>query len=442
MLTGHSGAFDPTRLRGLPISEAVGTPIDPGYVPQTPLGRLFDNETKAYGALTFGDLVYDWVRIEPHVLEAVDFVRVADLADIFTFARYADNIQALGDAARLGNVTQLQGYVAERVAAGMLRAQGAEVEIPASPSQPGYDLIVNGQHCQIKCLDDPSGVYAHLGRYPDVPVLVNEELAEHFAEDDRVMPLPGLNHDQVRETTESSLEAGADLLDLEIPLISTTLQAARNAIALVKKHTDSRAAAENLVIDVGARIVGGKAGAAAAAVSAGLIGITGGWFMVVAPMLGAISGYRLGKHVADTGKMLLFCQEESEELAAALRSYAAAATRALRIMIAQAEYQACRFDAKHGGSSAAGLELIKDWRQRIKEENSFRMAMIREFEGCASRLDHGWRIGLDLIAIHVEVCLNAAKAGLLPANLAPETRRLTETSAAYQTALRKRLVAV
>jgi hypothetical protein len=123
VLAGHSAAFDPTRLRGLPIAEALETRIDPGYVPQTPLGRLVDNETKAYGALTVGDLVYDWMRIEPHVLEAVDFVRVADLADIFAFARYADSIQALSDAERLGNVNQLQGYVAERVAAGMLRAQ-------------------------------------------------------------------------------------------------------------------------------------------------------------------------------------------------------------------------------------------------------------------------------------------------------------------------------
>jgi hypothetical protein len=68
------------------------------------------------------------------------------------------------------------------------------------------------------------------------------------------------------------------------------------------------------------------------------------------------------------------------------------------------------------------------------------MAMIYKFESCASRLD-GWRIGLDLIATHMEVCLNAAKAGLLPANLARETRRLTEKSAGYQTALRKRLLA-
>ena len=121
MLNGHSGAFDPTHFR-LPISEAaLAAPIDPRYVPQTPLGRLFNNETKAYAALTFGDLLYDWVRIDPRVVDAVDFVHVAELGDIFNFAGYADRLQALGDAAR-GNVTQLQGYVAERMVAGMLRA--------------------------------------------------------------------------------------------------------------------------------------------------------------------------------------------------------------------------------------------------------------------------------------------------------------------------------
>jgi hypothetical protein len=78
--------------------------------------------------------------------------------------------------------------------------------------------------------------------------------------------------------------------------------------------------------------------------------------------------------------------------------------------------------------------------QRIEVENSIRTAMIREFESYASRLDHGWRIGLDLIGLHVQVCLTAAKAGLIPANLARETRRLTETSAEYRDALRKRLV--
>jgi hypothetical protein len=401
---------------------------------------VFDRETRAYAALTFGDLLYDWVRIDPQVVDALDFVHVADLGDIFSFARYADSLQALGDAARLGNVTQLQGYVAERMVAGMLRAQGAEVAFPDSPDQPGYDLIVNGQRFQVKCLNDPSGVYEHICRYPHIPALVNEELAKYFPDDDRVMALPGLDHTEVHQVTESSLQAGADLLDLQIPLFSLTLQAARNAIAMARGHTDWRTSLENIGINSLGRMAAGKAGAIAAAATVGLIGITGGWVAVVAPMLGAVGGYPVGIHITDAAKRHVFCRKEAEELTAALAGYVAAAINVLRSMVARAEEQSRRFGATGAASSPAGLALIQDWQERIKEENSFRMAMIREFESCASRLDHGRSIGRDLVAIHTDVCLNAAQAGLLPANLARETRRLTDTSAAFQAALRKRMI--
>jgi len=436
----NSSSFDIPRLRGRPISEALDTPIEPGDTSKTPLGRLFGNETKVYGALTFGDLAYDWIRINPHVIEALDFVRVADLADIYAFARCADSIQALGDAARLGKLTQMQGYVAERIAAGMLRAQGAEVELPASSSHPGYDLIVNGQHWQVKCLDAPGGVYEHLGRYPDIPVMVNEELAQHFIYDDRVMALPGLQREEVRQATEDSLEAGADLIDLEIPIISTTMQAARNALAFVKGHTDWCAAVQNLGIDSVARIAGGKAGAIATAASLGLIGVTGGWFAVVAPALGALGGYAWGRHVADRTKMLLFCQKEIDALADALRAYLTGAIEVLRGMIARGEHQAWKLGAKRNTSSAAGLELIDDYQGRVKDERNFRMAMIREFESLIKRLDSWSAFGPHLIAMTEKASLNAAQAGLLPADLASETRRLAHTMAALQNALRRRLV--
>jgi hypothetical protein len=441
VLTGHSGAFDPKRLRGLPISEALGTPIDSGYVSRTPLDRLFDNETKAYGALTFGDLICDWVRIDPRVVDALDFARVADLADIFNFARHADSLQALGDAARLGDVAQLQGYVAEQMVAGMLRAQGAEVAFPDSPHQPGYDLLVNGECFQVKCLSDPSGVYDHLGRYPDIPALVNEELAKYFPDDDRVVALAGLSRAGVHQATESSLQAGADVLDLQIPLFSLALQAARNAMAIARGHTDWPTLLQNIGIDGFGRMAFAKTGAVAAAATLGLIGITGGWVAVVAPMLGAVVVYPFGIRITDAAKRHVFCRKEAEELTAALAAYVAAAINVLRSMVARAEGQSRQFGAMDAASSPAGFALIQDWQERIKEENSFRMAMIGEFESCASLLDQGWRIGLDLIAMHMDVCLTAAKAGLLPANLAPETRRLTKTSTAYQAALRKRLLA-
>ena len=379
------------------------------------------------------------MRIDPQVVDALDFVHAANLGDVFSFARYADSLQSFGAAARLGNVAQLQGYVAERVVAGMLRAQGAEVAFPDSPDQPGYDLTVNGEHLQIKCLNDPSGVYEHICRYPHIPALVNEELVKYFPDDHRITALPGFNHDVVHHITESSLQAGVDLLDLRIPFFSLTLQAARNAIAMARGHTDWRTSLGNMGIDSFGRMIAGKAGAVGAAATVGLIGITGGWIAVLAPAFGAVGGYKLGTRITDAGKTLL-CQREANDLAAALSGYIAAAIKVLRAMIARAEQQFSRFGARGAGSSPAGLALIQDWQQRIDEENSIRAAMIREFEHCASRLDHGWRVGLDLIAVHMEVCLNAAKAALLPANLAPETHRLTKTSEAYRTALRKRLV--
>ncbi len=380
------------------------------------------------------------MRIDPQVVDALDFVRVADLGDIFSFARYAESLQALGDATRLGDVAQLQGYVAEQMVTGMLRAQGAEVAFPDSPQQPGYDLLVNGECFQVKCLGDPSGVYEHLGRYPDIPALVNEELAKYFADDDRVMALPGLNHAEVRQVTDSSLQAGADLLDLQIPLFSLTLQAARNAIAIARQHTDWLTALENVGIDCFGRMVTAKAGAVAVAATVGLIGVTGGWLAVVAPMLGAFGGYPVGKCVTGVVKRYAFCRKEADDLTAALSGYIAAAISVLRAMIERAEEQSRRFGAVSVASSPAGSALIQDWQQRIEIENSIRTAMIRQFESCALRLDHGWLIGPDLIALYVEVCLNGAKAGLLPANLARETRLLTKASAAYRDALRERLV--
>ena len=335
MRTDHSSAFDARRLRGLPIDKALGTAIDPRGRP----GLFEPPEIRTYAALTFGDLLYDWVRIDPQVVDALDFVHVADLGDIFSFARYADS---LSDAAWLGNVTQLQGYVAEQMVAGMLRAQGAEVAFPDSPHQPGYDLIVNGKCFQVKCLDDPSGVSEHLGRYPNIPALVNEELAKDFPDDVRVTALPGLNHAEVHQVTESSLQAGADLLDLQIPLFSLTLQGARNAIAITGGHTDWRTSLENIGIDSFVRMAGGKVGAVAAAATLGLIGITGGSLALLAPVFGAVGGYAGGKRTAETVKKLL-CRPEADNLAAALSEYVAAAINVLRAMIARAEEQSRRF---------------------------------------------------------------------------------------------------
>jgi len=39
------------------------------------------------GTMTLGDFIYDWIRIDPTVITAVDFARVEDIANVFSSRR-------------------------------------------------------------------------------------------------------------------------------------------------------------------------------------------------------------------------------------------------------------------------------------------------------------------------------------------------------------------
>ena len=46
-----------------------------------------------------------------------------------------------------------------------------------STNQAGYDLLVNGEEFQVKCVADISSVSNHFEKYPDIPVFINEEIS-------------------------------------------------------------------------------------------------------------------------------------------------------------------------------------------------------------------------------------------------------------------------
>ena len=121
----------------------------------------------------------------------MDFARKDDIADMFSFAYFSEkiNIESLGD------INQLKGYVAERLIAQELQSQGYEVEFPESSNQAGYDLLINNEPFQVKCGESPSLVQDHFEKYPDIPVLVNEELGEYFLDSDKVFPVTGIRND-------------------------------------------------------------------------------------------------------------------------------------------------------------------------------------------------------------------------------------------------------
>lgn len=141
-----------------------------------------------------GDVIYDYIRINPEVVHAVEFSRSADVDSVLSFARFAAAKADLTGASLGGLQNGLQGYVAEELVAEHLTAQGHDVVFPGSANNPGWDLSVDGQHFQVKCLAGSSGIYEHFHDYPDIPVIVNADLADQLGDHPGVYIDPQLHH--------------------------------------------------------------------------------------------------------------------------------------------------------------------------------------------------------------------------------------------------------
>ena len=235
-------------LAGNPLPTTPGRP--PEALDRPPTGETLDGleqvlfpdrkgvaaEAMVVGGLTVGDIVYHAVAIDPQVIAAADFSRTEDLSGIFDFGVFADRLQDLEGAALTGAENQLRGYVAEQLVATRLQEQGHQVEWPERANNEGFDLVVDGIDCQVKCLNDVSGLVEHFKNSPDIPVYVNAELADRIRESDyewadRVSFIEGYDRETAETIMQQSLAAGAALDDLNVPVFAVAVSAARNVHA-------------------------------------------------------------------------------------------------------------------------------------------------------------------------------------------------------------------
>src|SRR5258708_4228007 len=151
------------------LDEFLRQPATSTTSAQRAAALLGGGDTSAFAEISLGDLIYDRVSIDPQALEAFDFVRPANVADIHELAVWSHRILSEPTWTYDGTVNHLQGYVFEKMAAMSLRQSGAVVEFPDSPTEPGWDFLVNGEPVQDKCGVSPSLVSEHLARYPDIP---------------------------------------------------------------------------------------------------------------------------------------------------------------------------------------------------------------------------------------------------------------------------------
>lgn len=377
------------------LGEFLRKPAATTTVAKRAVAFLGGSETVGFETISIGDLVYDRVRVDPNAIEAFDFLHRANEENVYELARWSKHITDSGMASYEGHINQLQGYVFERIAAHALRqSTGAEVIFPNSPTNPGIDFWVNGEPVQAKCGFSPSLVSEHLSKYPEIPrVVVNQDLASHFADNDHVTAIAGVTRESVRSTTEHSLNSSADMLDLHLMEIVPIISVARNAYHLWRGNTDWSATLGNVAADATGRYAGAHIGKLTGAGAVLMLGM-GGWPAILLPMITAAAGYRGGRAFSDLLKKELFLRHERAALVQALRWWCLGAARVLTAMIGGADDVRLRFVRARERAHASYRAMIDDWLSRIEREQEYRRHHLARFErGAADPSIFGRRSG-------------------------------------------------
>lgn len=285
------------------------------------LSRLLDktynedikNTNKIIASITVGDLIYDMTRIDPLIVESIDFARKADIPDLFSLAYFSENI----NIENIGEINQLKGYVAERLVAQQLQSNGYEVEFPESSTQPGYDLLVNGTPFQVKCGSEAFLVNNHFEKYPDIPVLVNEELGELFPDSYNVFTIPGVRNDEITNMTIANLSDAKELLDYEIPLLTIAIISGKQMISVLQNKIDFENALGKAVEQSATRITGGIIGSNILMTSGAILMPAAG---IVGGMIGAILGSMTLSEMVSNFKLQKLLTKETDLIDSSIKA--------------------------------------------------------------------------------------------------------------------------
>ena len=269
------------------------------------------SETNTISAISAGEFLYDYLMIDPTVVQGIDFARAEDLSNLFQLSNFASTIDT---TVATGDMAQLQGYVAEQMIAQQLIAAGHDVSFPSTSNQPGWDLLVDGQPFQVKCGQSKEIVERHFEKYPDTPVIVNEELGVYYADNPLVMT-SSITREQVLIDTEKTLQHAEDLLDFQIPWIAAGVSTYTNAKRMRKEGITLSTAVRNVATDTVSR----TALAATGKVVLGTVGsvLLPGAGAIVFPVIGAYAGVAQGGNVARLIKRQ-FAKNEEKILCLAL----------------------------------------------------------------------------------------------------------------------------
>lgn len=420
------------------------------------IARVKNKETGIFTTLYAGDLIYDILRVDPRVLEGVDFARKQDLSSIFKFGKLEIKDRSEKSAEGLkGLHDNYTGYTFERVVALDFQRRGAEVNFPEKSTQPGYDLTINGENFQVKTQGDGIDIIEkHFEKYPNIPVITNSEAYEKFIEKypDKLNLIinSGFNHDQsqnlVKESTDAAVEIFEDnnLFGSAIPEILgivSIISIGKNFISWAKGTTDIETAFKNIAIDS----VGKFAGAG--------IGAKVGSFFIppFGTIIGGTLGFMFGGSLANEYKIENYCKKEMKNLDDAIDEYIKKSQSILlknrKIFNEKVEYIQNSLSIKKGVNAKQFEEYINT---RIEKEKKLKNKIIKSFEMYFKRarrgiekfvqLNKNFEDGLSIVKYNhyaLEAFKMSIKGGVSPEFVPKESKNLFEKVQEFMNAAKK-----
>jgi hypothetical protein len=224
-------------------------------------------------------------QIDPSVVEAIRF---AGAGAPHALQQLTASTQWFADGDLDGNLPRLAGYVAEQQTRLHLLQQGHQLEMPESPTQQGYDMVLDGVPTQVKHCNGASAIEAHRAAHPDIPVIANAEHAARYQDDPMVLIDPQRFYADPYDSIDATLEALHDVPLVTLAPLHLILAGARH----LGRTRSWRQYGEHVAKDAGAGIACTAGGAwlfsGVAGIALGPVGVA------VAGTLGAMIGSGVG----------------------------------------------------------------------------------------------------------------------------------------------------
>ena len=415
-------------LDGLPPEEALRRPVEAGGNAANRIEALLGGNGGAPEPLTVRDMLFRWARTEPASLDEADIPEVRTVSAI---------LAATGRLPRrLGMLTDLQGmakgltqrsYLLSRFAAHLCDGQGYEACIQSNGDDP-IDLVVNGLDFAVQDPDEsPPTVLERLTfMAQDVAGQANDLIGSPLA-----FALPGVTGDVLSRLLPSFGMAQGSLTEV-LNLCSYAHTSAQGVGILLRKDWNAILRLGSMTSSVAAGHMGQLAGHAAVAA---LLGVTGSWVLVLAPIAGGFAGRVAGRNLARRARYRLFCSAEVAAVRTAISRHCRASEEVLKANIAAARVRQERFMGLHTQAEGPAKVVVADWLDRLEGIQSYRKL-------AASRLDRAAGEPLildrrdgDILTAAQESLLLGARTGVHPANVSQTAGQL----AAACTALHRKM---